>query len=139
MKKYLPREYLDFVERLLKEYPARSRELENLGASITACCHLPTISEFPGGGGNDSEPERVAEAKERDNHYQWLSRHLEAVRRGLNLLNSQEMLIIELFFWEQMQNREICDMLNLDERWVRRLRTRALCKLVRYFFPLWVD
>ena len=137
--KSLPREYLSFVERVLKEFPMRERELLNLEETIVACCHVPAISDVPGGNGGSSEPERITEAKERNAHYQWLARHLEAVRKGLELLNEKELEIVGLFFRDELRTWEVCEMLELDERWVRRVRTRALCKLARFFLPQWTE
>jgi hypothetical protein len=65
-----PREYLWFVERVLREYPQNVDELKRLEETIVACCHTPLISEVPSEGGTESEPERVTIAKEQNKHYQ---------------------------------------------------------------------
>jgi DNA-directed RNA polymerase specialized sigma subunit len=133
-----PREYLWFVERLLREHPQNADELKRLEETIVACCHLPLVSEVPGGSGLETEPERVTIAKEQNKHYQWLSNRICKIKKGMATLTKQERDIVESLYWEDMRIQEVAEAFHFSERWIKNIRARILYKLSKVFIPLWV-
>jgi DNA-directed RNA polymerase specialized sigma subunit len=133
-----PREYLWFVERLLREYPRDTAELKSLEEVIVACCHLPVISEVLREGSSETEPERVTVAKEQNKRYQWLTNRVLKIKKGLAILTKQERDIAKALYWDDMIIREVAEAFHLNERWVKRTRVHFLHKLSRVFIPLWV-
>ena len=133
-----PREYLWFVEMVLREHPQREQELKRLEETIIACCHMPVISDVPWGGGADTEPERVTMAKEQNRHYQWLTNRIKKVQAGMATLEKQEKEVVKLAFWENLRNHEIAEEMHVIERWVKRLKIRGLYKLSKTVITTWV-
>jgi DNA-directed RNA polymerase specialized sigma subunit len=132
-----PREYLGFVERVIREYPQKLEELKRLEDTIVACCHMNAIPSTPSSArtdtGADTEPERVVIAKEQNRHYQRLSRYVATVQLALKRLTRQELAIIDLSCWQEMKSWEVSTMLHVEERNFWRIRSRALQKMVQAF------
>jgi DNA-directed RNA polymerase specialized sigma subunit len=133
-----PREYLSFVERILREYPQNVEELKNLDETIEACCRAPSLPTMTSGQGSDTEPERVTMAKLENRHYQWLTGRINRIQTGMSTLTKQERDIAEILYWEDMRIREISEEMHLGERWIKRLRLRILHKLSKTFISMWV-
>ena len=133
-----PREYLWFVERVLREHPQNVEELKRLEETIIACCHMPVISDVPRGGGADTEPERVTMAKEQNKHYQWLTNRIKKVQAGMATLEKQEREVAKALYWEDLRIREVAETFNFSERGIKYIRVRILQKLSKVFIPLWV-
>jgi DNA-directed RNA polymerase specialized sigma subunit len=133
-----PKEYWWFVERVMREYPQNVDELKRLEETIVACCHLPLISEVPGGGGSNTEPERVTIAKEQNKHYQWLTTRINKIQKGMATLTKQERDIAKAIYWEDMRIRDVAEVFHYSERWVKNIRVRVLYKLSRVFIPFWI-
>lgn len=134
--KGLPREYLAFVERVLREHPARMDELERLDEVIEAYCR-PSAIGAAGGAGTVSEPEKILLAKENNLEYQKLWRRVETVKRAIDSLNEEKRTIIEMFFWDGMRIRQIAEVLHMDKSTVWRTKTRALKKISPFVIGLW--
>jgi DNA-directed RNA polymerase specialized sigma subunit len=133
-----PREYLAFAERVLREYPQNVDELKRLEETIIACCHMPLIPDVPGGGGTDTEPERVTIAKEQNKHYQWLTNRISKIQKGMATLAKEEREIVKALYWDDLRIREVAEVFHFSERGIKNIRVRALHKLSRVFIPFWV-
>jgi DNA-directed RNA polymerase specialized sigma24 family protein len=128
------REILSFVERILREYPDRVRELEMLDNAITAACRPGGYSTSAGASGEkDSEQERILDAKERNRDYKWLEQHVAVVGKVLSRLAKEERDLIRLLCWEEHTGAEIAEIWRTDIRTVWRTRRRALEKTARIF------
>ena len=136
-----PREYLWFVERVLRSRPEKLRELRNLELTIEACCRGPGFPAPDGRseGRDSTEPERVTDAKLKNKRYQELSRQVEKITHALALLTGREREVADLFFTGELKSREVAEELRLDERHVRRMKTRILKKASKVIIPMWAN
>jgi DNA-directed RNA polymerase specialized sigma subunit len=135
-----PREYLWFVERVLRGYPADKEQLKYLEQAIEAFCRAPSIPESDGRGTNAStEPERVTDAKLRNTHYQKLSCRMKEIKQVWTSLTKQEREIADMLFWQDLKSEEVANELHLDDRWVRRMKVRILQKASLVIIPLWIN
>jgi hypothetical protein len=131
-----PPEYLALAAYIMRVFPEREDEMLECESEIAALCHAPSIVE-PNATSQlfcSSEPERILEAKERHVRYNILSRFVNTVRTALSRLNDSELEIISLTYWQGKTNRETSKILHKDERWIQRLRIKAL----RVTVPLFV-
>ena len=137
MKFFLSRTQRELIEEVLRKYPDKEKEYQRLDKTISDLCRPPSISQIGGSGLiiSSSEPERIAEAKESNKEYKWLEHYLEIVRGGMRRLSGQERKIISLFYWEGLTNLEVAEEVNLEERYCRKIRNRALYKLGQVFIP----
>ena len=135
--KRLPREYLWFVERVLREHPGRERELESIEEAIAACCHAPTVSDMPGGSASESEPERVMEAKEHNEAYQRVLRIVRQVERAVSTLTEEEKELVEWHLWNDLRKWEVAEVLGMEEKPIWRMKTRILRKVAPYVLGDW--
>jgi RNA polymerase sigma factor (sigma-70 family) len=138
MKPY-PREYLWFVERILRDHPVREQELDDKEKTIIACCRAPAISDTPGNGGDTSEQERILEAKERDETYQRLWRRVMKVREALRTLTQEELELVELYIWHGLFKSEVAELMCMDEVTVWRTKTRVLKKIMPFIAHEWAE
>jgi RNA polymerase sigma factor (sigma-70 family) len=136
MKPY-PREYLWFVERILRDHPVREQELDDKEKTIIACCRAPAISDTSGNGGDTSEQERILEAKERDETYQRLSRRVNQVREILKTLSKEEVELIELYLWYGLFKSEVAEQMGIDEKSVWRMKIRILQRVSKFLIRDW--
>ena len=134
---YYPREYLVFVEQILREYPDDRRALKDLELTIEACCRRSSIPVAGGGRTDASEPERITEAKLNNVEYQFLSNRIAKVKTALSKLSKEETGFIELLLWENAQAWEAVEILKIDERQVRRVKHRILYKVAPYVIGDW--
>jgi DNA-directed RNA polymerase specialized sigma24 family protein len=135
-----PREYLWFVERVLREHPQRERELKDKEETILACCRAPSIadSEVQSGSIGPSEEERILEVKERDPSYQRLLKQVNAVNSALKTLNPDEKELVELLLWDGAWKSEVAEMMNVEERTVLNMKIRVLRKIAPFVIGDWV-
>jgi RinA family phage transcriptional activator len=132
----VPREYLAFVERVLKEHPARVSELERLDGILSACCRPASVGAA-GTGGAVSEPERILLAKEGDIEYQKLFRRVETVKRALGSLTEQERTFVEIFFWREMSIRQTAEELHMDKTTAWRTKKRVAERVIPFLIGQW--
>ena len=138
--KRLPNEYLWFVERLIREYPDKLRERENLEEVIEACCRAPSIPDTPSCSSDSTEPERVTDAKLRNKHYQRLVRQIERIEEGFKTLTTEENEFVELYFWSRLPKYTIAEfMVFPNERNVWRMRKQILKRIAFYVIGDWLD
>jgi RNA polymerase sigma factor (sigma-70 family) len=138
MRSY-PREYLHFVECLLREYPRDMDELRSMEEVIIAICRgsaIPRIDDAKNAS-TTSMQERIMILKEKNKPYLWLQKKTDAVRGYLKSLTEKERLIMELSYWQNLKVSEIADELNLCERWIKQVRRNILHKLVKKVVPQW--
>jgi DNA-directed RNA polymerase specialized sigma24 family protein len=135
-----PREYLWFVERVLREHPRNVEELKRLEEMITAICHAPTISDSGthGEGGNSSEEERLLEIKEGNKTYQYLLKRVETVENALKTLKSDEQELVDLLLWDDAWKSEVAEMMGVEERTVWRVKNRVLRKIAPFVIGSWL-
>ncbi|MDR1979553.1 MAG: hypothetical protein LBQ42_12535 [Synergistaceae bacterium] len=133
-----PREYLWFVERVLRDYPAKLKALKEHEKTIIARCRGSSVADAHGDDVKESEPERVFEAKESNKHYQWLLRQVTRVRAGLEKLDANEREIVDLMFFNDLRKWEIVENLGLDDKTVWRRKTNALRKVAPSVIGEWV-
>jgi predicted DNA-binding protein (UPF0251 family) len=132
--KGIPREYLSFVERILRDYPAWKHELRMLDEAITAACHTALYFGWSNGQGDiTSEPERVSEAKEGNKDYKRLSKRVELVETALKKLSANELDLVELFCWDELRSDEVASILHVAHRSFWRMRERAFTKIAPLF------
>lgn len=132
--KGLPREYLAFVERVLRDYPTRKRELRMLDEAITAACHTALYSAWSSGAADlTSEPERVAEAKEGNKDYKKLLKYVEIVSTALKRLSPNEYELVELFCWDELKSEEVAILMKVAHRTFWKIRERAFRKIMPVF------
>lgn len=93
MRRQYTRQCLAHVETILEAFPAQREQLAMLDDFIAATVHSPAISDVPGGGGADSEPERILAAKERSPQYRDLAQSVETVRRALHALSRRDLAL----------------------------------------------
>lgn len=136
--KECPKEYFYAVERVLREYPERERELRMLDRFIAECCHAVSPDAEPSGLSvkiPSSPQEKIVEVKEENNHYRWLTRFVALVREGLEKLSPEEELIVECLFWRGQSIQETSWVLNMSRASVFRTKDRALQRLAPIFIP----
>jgi DNA-directed RNA polymerase specialized sigma24 family protein len=136
-----PREYLWFVERVLREHPQREQELKEKEETIAACCRAPSIpdSEVRNASGGPSEEERILEIKERDQSYQRMLRRVNAVNVALKTLNPNERELVELLLWEDAWKSEVAEMMNVDMKTVWSMKNRVLRKIASFVISDWTS
>jgi hypothetical protein len=130
---HVPRDVLKLAERVFKDYPYRKKEFSVLDSTITALCHASLDSDVRGEGIASSEPERVLETKEKNKDYQWLFRFVTLVENAIRRLTPEELEIIDLSCWQELESREIAAIIHKDERAVRRIKNKVFRKSVRFF------
>jgi hypothetical protein len=136
-----PREYLWFVERIIRDQPDRIEILKEKEASIIACCHAPLISDVRIEGGEVmSEQELILEAKERDESYQRILRRIERVKQVMRILSKQEREFVEFFFWEGLKRQEAMELFGLtDEKVFWRIKSKILRKAAPLLLGDWYE
>ena len=134
-----PREYLWFVERVLREHPRNVDELKRLEEMITAICHAPIISDSGthGEGDNTSEEERLLEIKENNKTYQYLLKRVETVENALKTLKSDEQELVDLLLWDDAWKSEVAEMMGIEEITVLNIKTRVLRKIMPFVISDW--
>jgi DNA-directed RNA polymerase specialized sigma subunit len=140
MRNY-PREYLWFVERVLREHPQRLQILKEKEASIIACCHAPLISDVRIEGGDSvSEQEAILEAKERDKSYQRILQCVERMNSVIRTLSKREREFVEFFFWEGGTKQELMEVFGLNnEKEIWRIKYRILRKTAPLLIGGWIE
>jgi DNA-directed RNA polymerase specialized sigma24 family protein len=135
-----PREYLWFVERVLREHPRNVEELERLEEMVAALCHAPSISDsgVQGGGSGTSEEERILEVKEHNPSYRRMSKRVETINAGLKTLEPDETELVELLLWDGAWKSEVADMLGIEETKVWRIKGRVLRKIAPFVIGEWI-
>jgi len=133
-----PREYLWFVERVLREYPYDLAELRELEKTIVARCWPNALGSEVDSGDPASVPERIVEAKESHEHYQWLLWRVEQVQNSLCALTDKQREFVRLTFYDGLRLSELAEELNIDPRNVRRLKVRTLKAVGEYVLGGWV-
>ena len=131
--RYTP-QCLAHVEKILEAFPAQREQLAVLDDFIVATVHSPTISENPGGGGSESEPERILAAKERSPQYRDLAQSVETVRRALHALPRRDLAFVEMRYWRRMGMVDIAEAYGREIRSLWRWRDRILSRLVPFLF-----
>jgi RNA polymerase sigma factor (sigma-70 family) len=134
-----PREYLWFVERILRDHPVRERELEDKEKTIAACCRSSSLPETPGPASDDSEQERILAAKERDETYQRLSKRVARIREALRTLTKEELELVELYLWYGLFKSEVAEQMGIDEKAVWRMKLRVLRKISKFVIMDWSE
>lgn len=134
--KALPREFVQLVERILREYPEREAELDRLERWISGICHAiclepPTTRNVPTG----SPQQRILEMKEGDYHYQWLTRHVTLIREALDVLNPEERDLVSCLYWREMDIGEVACEMRIGRRTVFRMKPRIVLKLAPVILP----
>ena len=125
---------LAHVEKILEAFPAQREQLAVLDDFIAATVHSPAISDVPGGGGADSEPERILAAKERSPQYRDLAQSVETVRRALHALPRRDLAFVEMRYWRRMGMVDIAEAHGREIRSLWRWRDRILSRLVPFLF-----
>ena len=133
-----PREYLAFVERILREHPEDRRKLRELEQTIEASCRASSIPSV-GGRSADTGPERVTEAKLNNRQYRFLSGRIAKIEAALSGLDKKETDFVNLMFWKDIQAWELEELLKTDVRQVRRVKTRILRKVMPHVIGDWVE
>jgi DNA-directed RNA polymerase specialized sigma24 family protein len=134
-----PREYLWFVERVLREHPQREQELKEKEETIAACCRAPSISdsEVQRGSLGPSEEERILEIKERDQSYQRVLRRVNAINAALKTLKPDELELVDLLLWDGAWKSEVAEMMDIEERTVLNMKVRVLKKIAPFVIGDW--
>lgn len=134
MKRHYTPQCLAHVEKILEAFPAQRQQLLVLDDFIAASIRSPSISDTPGGGGTDSEQERILAAKERSPQYQDLARTVETVRRALRVLPRRDLAFVEMRYWRRMGMYDIAEAYGKEIRSLWRWRDRILSRLVPFLF-----
>lgn len=134
MRRQYTRQCLAHVETILEAFPAQREQLAMLDDFIAATVHSPAISDVPGGGGVDSEPERILAAKERSPKYRDLAQSVETVRRALHALSRRDLAFVEMRYWRRMGMVDIAEAYGREIRSLWRWRDRILSRLVPFLF-----
>lgn len=134
MKRMYTPQCLAHVEKILEAFPAQRQQLAVLDDFIAASIRSPSISDTPGGGGADSEQERILAAKERSPQYQDLARTVETVRRALRVLPRRDLAFVEMRYWRRMGMYDIAEAYGKEIRSLWRWRDRILSRLVPFLF-----
>jgi DNA-directed RNA polymerase specialized sigma subunit len=133
-----PREYLWFVERLLRDYPSKLEELKEQEKTIEGLCNPSSLTEvLITGGETYSHQERVVIAKEGNKHYQWLLKQVARIEAGIDSLGEDEKELVQLLLFDGMQKVEVEEALELDEKTVWRMKVRALRKVMPFVIGEW--
>ena len=135
MKPY-PREFVLLFRRVLREYPEHEAELDRMERWISGICHAvslepPTTHNVPTG----SPQQRILEMKERDQHYQWLVRHVSLIREALGMLEPYEKVLIDCLYWREMEIQETAWEMNIGRRTVFRMEKRIVRKIGPVILP----
>jgi DNA-directed RNA polymerase specialized sigma24 family protein len=135
-----PREYLWFVERVLREHPQREQELKEKEETIAACCRAPSVSdsEVQRGSIGPSEEERILEVKERDQSYQRLLKRINNIDAALKTLKPDELELVDLLLWDGAWKSEVAEMMGIEERSVWRIKSRVLRKVASFVIGDWI-
>ena len=134
MKRHYTPQCLAHVEKILEAFPAQRQQLAVLDNFIAASTRSPSISDTPGGGGSDSEQERILAAKERSPQYRDLAQAVETVRRALHVLPRRDLAFVEMRYWRRMGMHDIAEAYEKEIRSLWRWRDRILSRLVPYLF-----
>jgi DNA-directed RNA polymerase specialized sigma subunit len=136
-KPKLPREVLQLVEWMLREYPDKEEELGVLDKYIEERCHSLAPDAEPAGVEKmpSSAQERIVEFKENNKYYQYLVRFIARVERALSVLSEIELKFVECYYWEDISAEYVGYEINRDRRTVFRIRDRALFKLAFLILP----
>jgi DNA-directed RNA polymerase specialized sigma24 family protein len=136
-----PREYLWFVERVLREHPQREQELRDKEKTIAACCRAPSIpdSEVRGEGPGMSEEERILEVKERDCSYQRILKRVNAVNAALMTLRADEKELVKLLLWEGAWKSEVAELMDIDAKTVWNMKHRVLREVAPFVIGDWMQ
>jgi RNA polymerase sigma factor (sigma-70 family) len=136
-KTKLPREVLQLVEWMLREYPRKEEELDVLDRFITERCHSRTPDADPSGTPQTptSIQERILEEKERSSRYRWLRKFIDRVEDALSILTPIETCFVECYYWEDMTAETTAKEIRRDRTTVFRIRKRALGKLAVSIVP----
>ena len=133
-----PREYLWFVERLLREYPVKAEELKELEKTIQALCNSSSIaSAHVTGGETFTHAEKIVMAKEQNKHFQWLDKQVARVEMGIDALDKDEKELVQLLFFEGMQKTEVERALGLSDKTIWRTKIRVLRKVMPFVIGEW--
>lgn len=134
MKRHYTPQCLAHVEKILEAFPAQRQQLAVLDDFIAASIRSPSVSDMPGGGGADSEQERILATKERSPQYQDLARSVETVRRALCVLPRRDLAFVEMRYWRRMGMDDIAEACEKEIRSLWRWRDRILTRLVPLLF-----
>jgi DNA-directed RNA polymerase specialized sigma24 family protein len=136
-KDKLPREVLQLVEWMLREYPRKEEELDVLDRFIAERCHSVNPDAEPSGAPKipTSVQERILEAKERSKRYRWLRKFIDRVEDSLATLTPIETSFVECYYWEDMTAETTAKEISRDRSTVFRIRNRALSKLALTIVP----
>jgi hypothetical protein len=134
-----PREYFWFVERILRDYPNKLREVKDEREKIVAYCHGTSIPEVHGSGDGKSEPERIMEALEQNKHYQELLKQVGKIQKGLGVLNKEEKELVQLMFFEDIRKWELVHEMGHDDKKLWRMKMRLLRKIMPFVIGDWVQ
>ncbi len=134
--KPFPREFVQLVERILREYPEREAELDRLERWISGICHAicmepPTTRNLPTG----SPQQRILEMKEGDYHYQWLVRYVALIREALGTLNIHESDFVSCLYWKEMDYEEVAMEMKIGRATVFRMKRRVIDKIGPILLP----
>ena len=136
-KNKLPREVLQLVEWILREYPRKEEELGVLDRFISDRCHSRDPDFTPPGASQTpaSIQERILEAKERSQRYRWLRKFLDRVEDSLATLTPIETNFVECYYWEDMTAETTAKEIERDKRTVYKIRSRTLAKMALTVVP----
>ena len=134
MKRHYTPQCLAHVEKILEAFPAQRQQLAVLDDFIAASLRSPSISDALGGGGAESEQERILVAKERNPQYRALAQSVETVRGALRVLRRCDIAFVEMRYWRRMGMHDIAEAYGKEIRSLWRWRDRILSRLVPYLF-----
>ena len=135
-KAMYPREYLWFVDRVLREHPVDLDRLEDLERTIEAFNRPSSIPDIDAPASELTPPERITEAKLKNERYQCLMWRVERVKAGLAALNEKELKIVDMV-WDGARDWEIAEELDTNERQVRRIKNGILRKMAPFVLGKW--
>jgi DNA-directed RNA polymerase specialized sigma subunit len=137
-KPKLPREVLQLVEWMLREYPDKEEELGVLDEYISEKCHAGATDAEPAGVSAkmpSSVQERILEVKEGNRHYQYLARFISRVKYAMSQLSEIELKFVDCYYWQDMTAEYVAYELNRDRRTVFYIRQRVLFRLAFMILP----
>jgi DNA-directed RNA polymerase specialized sigma subunit len=131
-----PDEYVKVVERMLREHPAKIKELADLKEYIISLCSEDVLREAGLCARIGSSPEeRIIEAFERNAKYQNLSKSIQVVETALNYLSAAELTLVECIYWRGLSVRKTAKFLHIHFSNVARNRRRIISCLIKDLIP----
>ena len=136
MANYIPREFLNVAERIIKEYAERVEELRQIEETLKAACRsVPIYGNGTRGTYSDtSEPELLLEAKNRHPHYRNMERCIELIRSAMDAMTPQERRLMEQTCWKNMSILEVASNMEVSLKDAHRMKQSALKTAVPHIF-----